>query len=157
MTLYSSIRSWRFYVHALYLLATPGLTATDSPAQSNNFWRTQSIYQIITDRFYDGNPSNNNAEGTYAPSNPTGVHGGDFDGMEQKLDCIKALGATAIWISPIVLNTEGQFHGYSAWNFYRVAPHWGSISDLQKLSTSYLDIPNSPPAPQKFHEIEVVP
>ncbi len=32
-----------------------------------------------------------------------------------------------------MLNTEGQFHGYSAWNFYQVAPHWGSISDLQNL------------------------
>ncbi|MFZ0826679.1 MAG: alpha-amylase family glycosyl hydrolase [Verrucomicrobiia bacterium] len=107
--------------------------ATVSPAQSNNFWRTQSLYQIVTDRFFDGNPANNNAEGTYAPSNPTGVHGGDFAGIEQKLDYIKALGATAIWISPIVLNTEGQFHGYSAWNFYQVAPHWGSITDLQNL------------------------
>ena len=65
------------------------------------------------------------------PSNPTGVHGGDFEGIIEKLDYIKALGATAIWISPIVLNTEGQFHGYSAWNFYEVAPHWGSITNLQ--------------------------
>jgi glycosidase len=104
-----------------------------SAQSSNNFWRTQSIYQIITDRFYDGDTNNDNAEGKYAPNNPTGVHGGDFKGIEQKLDYIKALGATAIWISPIVLNTEGQFHGYSAWNFYEVAPHWGSLSDLQNL------------------------
>jgi alpha-amylase len=100
---------------------------------SNALWRTQSIYQIITDRFYDGDPSNNNLEGTYAPSNPTGVHGGDFQGIEQKLDYIKALGATAIWISPIVLNTEGQFHGYSGWNFNQVAPHWGTLSNLQHM------------------------
>jgi glycosidase len=106
---------------------------TDSSAQSNNFWRTQSIYQIITDRFYDGDTNNDNAEDTYDPSNPTGIHGGDFKGIQQKLDYIKALGATAIWISPIVLNTEGQFHGYAAWNFYEVAPHWGSISDLKNL------------------------
>ncbi len=105
-------------------------------AVPNSLWRAQSIYQIITDRFYDGDPSNDNAEGTYAPSNPTGVHGGDFAGIEQKLDYIKSLGATAIWISPIVLNTEGQFHGYSAWNFYQVAPHWGSISNLQHLVQS---------------------
>ncbi|MGH7989091.1 MAG: alpha-amylase family glycosyl hydrolase, partial [Limisphaerales bacterium] len=111
-----------------------GLATMNSFAQSSNlFWRTQSIYQIITDRFYDGDTNNDNAEGTYAPNNPTGVHGGDFKGIEQKLDYIKALGATAIWISPIVLNTEGQFHGYSAWNFYEVAPHWGSITDLQNL------------------------
>src|SRR6185312_9768759 len=100
---------------------------------SNGLWRTQSIYQIITDRFYDGDPSNNNLEGTYAPANPTGVHGGDCQGIEQKLDYIKALGATAIWISPIVLNTEGQFHGYSGWNFNQVAPHWGTLSNLQHM------------------------
>jgi alpha-amylase len=111
-----------------------GLWVADLPAQTTNlFWQAQNIYQIVTDRFYDGDTSNDNAEGTYAPSDPYGVHGGDFEGIEQKLDYLKALGATAIWISPIVLNTEGQFHGYSAWNFYEVAPHWGSISNLQHL------------------------
>lgn len=100
---------------------------------SNSYWQAQSIYQIVTDRFYDGNTNNDNVEGTYDPGNPTGVHGGDFAGLEQKLDYIKALGATAIWISPIVLNTEGQYHGYSAWNYYEVAPHWGSITDLQNV------------------------
>jgi alpha-amylase len=105
----------------------------DAQTGSNALWRTQSIYQIITDRFYDGDPSNNNLEGTYAPANPTGVHGGDFQGIEQKLDYIKALGATAIWISPIVLNTEGQFHGYSGWDFNQVAPHWGTLSNLQHM------------------------
>ncbi|HXD00807.1 MAG TPA: alpha-amylase family glycosyl hydrolase [Verrucomicrobiae bacterium] len=110
------------------------LAATGARGQSSNlFWQSQSIYQIITDRFYNGDTNNDNAEGTYSPANPTGVHGGDFEGIEQKLDYIKSLGATAIWISPIVLNTEGQFHGYSAWNFYEVAPHWGSISNLQHL------------------------
>src|SRR5580704_2748272 len=110
------------------------LAATGARGQSSNvFWQSQSIYQIITDRFYNGDTNNDNAEGTYSPANPTGVHGGDFEGIEQKLDYIKALGATAIWISPIVLNTEGQFHGYSAWNFYEVAPHWGSISNLQQM------------------------
>ncbi len=114
--------------------AVVSLGGVDLHAQTTNlFWQKQNIYQIITDRFYDGDTSNNNVEGTYAPSNPTGVHGGDFEGIEQKLDYIKALGATAIWISPIVLNTEGQFHGYSAWNFYEVAPHWGSITNLQNL------------------------
>ncbi len=79
-----------------------------SAQTSNTAWQAQSIYQIVTDRFYDGNTNNDNVEGTYSPGNPTGVHGGDFVGLGQKLDYIKALGATAIWISPIVLNTEGQ-------------------------------------------------
>jgi len=117
------------------LVIVLGLLALGARGQnaSNGFWQAQSIYQIITDRFFDGNPANDNAEGTYSPSNPTGVHGGDFQGIEQKLDYIKSLGATAIWISPVVLNTEGQFHGYSAWNFYQVAPHWGTLSNLQHM------------------------
>jgi glycosidase len=129
----SSLRVWR-RGFITYLSVAFGLRAVDLDAQTTNFfWQQQNIYQIITDRFFDGDTNNDNAEGTYAPSHPTGVHGGDFAGIEQKLDYLKALGATAIWISPIVLNTEGQFHGYSAWNFYQVAPHWGSISNLQHL------------------------
>ena len=133
MRLRFSAGSCRRSSSILQVAAALVVAVTNLPAQSNDLWRAQSIYQIITDRFYDGNPSNNNAEGTYAPGKPTGVHGGDFAGVEQKLDYIKALGATAIWISPVVLNTEGQFHGYSGWNFYEVAPHWGSLADLQHL------------------------
>jgi len=98
---------------------------------SNSFWQAQSIYQIVTDRFFDGDTSNNNADGNYSATGTTSVHGGDFKGIEQKLDYIKALGATAIWISPIVLNGHGQFHGYAARDFYHVDPHWGSLADLQ--------------------------
>src|SRR5690242_1782055 len=80
-------------------------TCFDSTAQtiSNGLWQAQNIYQIVTDRFFDGDPTNNNAEGNYNPSSSSGsvVHGGDFRGIEQKLDYIKALGATAIWISPV--------------------------------------------------------
>jgi len=111
------------------------LTLTSAFAQSvsNEFWQAQSIYQIITDRFFDGDASNNNAEGNYNPSGPTSVHGGDFKGIEQKLDYIKALGVTAIWISPIVQNASGQFHGYAGQDFYKVAPHWGTLADLQHM------------------------
>ncbi len=108
-----------------------------SPAQSvsNEFWQGQSIYQIITDRFFNGDASNDNAEGNYDPAGHTGtsVHGGDFKGVEQKIDYIKALGATAIWISPVIKNANGEFHGYAGRDFYSVAPHWGSQADLQHL------------------------
>jgi len=114
-------------------LAAIGLFQTVAPAQSvsNSFWQAQSIYQIMTDRFFDGDPSNNNADGNYSPAGSSSVHGGDFLGVEQKLDYIKALGATAIWISPVVLNGSGQFHGYAGRDFYHVDPHWGSLADLQ--------------------------
>jgi glycosidase len=101
----------------------------------NIFWQQQSIYQIVTDRFYDGDPSNDNADGNYDPAGHRGtsVHGGDFKGIEEKLDYIKSLGATAIWISPVVLNAYGDFHGYAGRDFYKVDPHWGAMADLQHL------------------------
>ena len=120
-----------------HLCAVAVLAMFSVPAVAQNadnaFWQTQSIYQIITDRFFDGDPSNNNADGNYSPANSGSVHGGDFKGIEQKLDYIKALGATAIWISPVVLNGHGQFHGYAGRDFYQVDPHWGSLADLQHL------------------------
>ena len=112
------------------------LVNTVQVQSANDPWRTQSIYQIMTDRFFDGDASNNNADGNYNPANLHSVHGGDFKGIEQKLDYIKALGATAIWISPVVLNANGEFHGYAARDFYKVDPHWGSLTDLQHLVQS---------------------
>ena len=61
-------------------------------------WRDENIYFIFTDRFNDGDASNNNSEsGTgaaYAPTNSRGIHGGDFKGIEKKVDYLKSLGAT---------------------------------------------------------------
>jgi glycosidase len=114
-------------------LALIGFLCPRVPAQSasNNLWQAQSIYQIVTDRFYDGDPSNNNADRNYNARGRGGIHGGDFVGVERKLDYIKSLGATAVWISPIVVNGHGQFHGYAASDFYHVDPHWGRLADLQ--------------------------
>jgi len=121
----------------IFLLSGCVFLATHAEAQSsgNELWQRQSIYQIITDRFYDGDPSNNNADGNYDPAGHSGtsVHGGDFKGIEEKLDYIKSLGATAIWISPVVLNARGEFHGYAGLDFYKVDPHWGTMVDLQHL------------------------
>jgi len=110
----------------------PPLPAQTAP---NLLWQRQSIYQIITDRFFDGDPANNNADGNYDPAGHSGtsVHGGDFKGIEQKLDYLKSLGITAIWISPVVLNAFGEFHGYAGRDFYQVDPHWGTMADLQHL------------------------
>lgn len=107
----------------------------NTQAESPDSWQKQSIYQIITDRFFDGDPSNNNADGNYDPAGHggTSVHGGDFKGIELKLDYIQSLGATAIWISPVVLNVRGEFHGYAARDFYKVDPHWGTLEDLRHL------------------------
>ncbi len=118
--------------HGAWLaLVLAALGAVAQPA--SGFLPAQSIYQIFTDRFFDGDASNNNASGSYNASSGTGVHGGDFKGIEQKLNYIQALGATAIWLSPIVLNGNGEYHGYAGRNFYQVDPHWGTLADLQSL------------------------
>ncbi len=119
-------------------LAPAAIQAAPFPSPSD--WRNESIYQIITDRFYDGNPSNDNVEASrgspYDPTANAGIHGGDFQGIQEKLDYIKALGATAIWISPIPLNIgdgTSAYHGYAAQDFYTLAPHWGTMTDLSNM------------------------
>lgn len=116
---------------AALILVFAALSTEAQPAAG--FLQSQSIYQIFTDRFFDGDASNNNASGSFSAYSGTGVHGGDFKGIEQKLDYVKALGATAIWISPILLNGYGEYHGYAARDFFKVDPHWGTLSNLQNL------------------------
>ena len=85
-------------------------------------FRDESIYFVITTRFYDGDPSNN-AQCWDAASANSGdpCWRGDFKGLIDKLDYIKALGFTAIWVTPIVENASGlDYHGYHASNFSRV-------------------------------------
>ncbi len=113
--------------------------ASAAPFPSPVDWRNENIYQILTDRYYNGNPSNDNVEANhgspYAPTANNGIHGGDFQGIQDKLDYIKSLGATAIWISPIVFNVGGTsaYHGYGAQDFYTLAPHWGTMTDLSNM------------------------
>lgn len=109
------------------------LSGHGASAQSNVVWQAQNIYQIFTDRFFDGDANNNSASGSFNAASGTGVHGGDFKGIEQKLDYIKALGATAIWISPVVSNSFGEYHGYAGRDFYKVDPHWGTMSNYQAM------------------------
>jgi len=118
----------------IFSLAATARAAYPSPAD----WRNENIYFIFLDRFYDGDPSNNNVESAhgapYLPADAHAIHGGDLKGVQQKLDYIKSLGATAIWVTPIVYNVGGSaFHGYGAQDFYQLAPHWGSMTDLSNM------------------------
>ncbi len=123
------MRDAGFALDKIILTRNPNFSAE----YSSDFWRNQNIYQIVTDRFFDGDPSNNSLLPNYNPSNGGQAHGGDFKGIEKKLDYIKALGATAIWISPVVKNANGDYHGYAATDFYAVNPRMGTMADLQRL------------------------
>jgi|GEM_PF-1660195 len=97
-------------------------------------FREESIYFLLTARFYDGDPSNNvpNEWSSYHPdpninpdiTDPNDVtYRGDFKGIIDQLDYIQDLGFTAIWITPIVQNRSPlDYHGYHAWDFTKVDP-----------------------------------
>ncbi len=91
-------------------------------------FRDETIYFVMTTRFYDGDPSNNvqcwDGKGYNGDETPWK---GDFQGLIDKLDYIKALGFTAIWITPVVKNESGyDYHGYHAMNFMEVDSRYES-------------------------------
>lgn len=114
---------------AALALGTRAWAGFPSPAD----WRDQVVYQIVTDRFANGDAANDAVEGNYDPANGSRIHGGDFRGLEQKLDYLQTLGVTAVWISPVPLNAYAEYHGYAARDFKAIAPHFGSLADLQSL------------------------
>ncbi len=105
-------------------------------------WRDQVIYFAMTDRFADGDPTNDDqGAGEYKPGELGRYNGGDLAGLRQHLDYIRGLGATALWITPPVANqwvdpagTYTGFHGYWAENFMQVDKHLGELADYQRLS-----------------------
>lgn len=107
-------------------------------------WQDQIIYFVMTDRFNDGDPGNNDqGAGEFDPANGAKYSGGDLRGIEQKIDYIKGLGATAVWVTPPVanqwwdpLNNYGGYHGYWASHFMEVDKHLGTLDDYKRLSSS---------------------
>lgn len=108
----------------------------DMPLTSNvTDWRDEVIYQVLTDRFSDGDLSNNYKTN---PRDPSSYHGGDWRGLQEKLPYLQELGVTAIWISPVVKNVEedagfSSYHGYWAQDFTRPNPHFGDVVALREL------------------------
>lgn len=92
--------------------------------------RQDSIYFVITTRFYDGDTGNNvhcwdDTKANNPDSDP--AWRGDFKGLIDKLDYIKALGFSAIWITPVVENMSSyDYHGYHAFDFSQVDPRYES-------------------------------
>jgi neopullulanase len=107
------------------------------------------IYLIMTDRFADGDAANNNPKNAPASANnrqnPRAWHGGDFQGVIDKLPYLKELGVTAIWLTPWYDNPNEanecdkpwcpytNYHGYHAIDYYGVEDHFGTMADLQKM------------------------
>lgn len=117
-------------------LACPVLHAQD--------FKKQVIYQVVTDRFANGDPSNDNpaqSQGLFdaTHTNWQAYWGGDLAGIQQQLAYIKGMGATAIWVSPVVNNENlnctaapgisAPYHGYWMRDFMNVEEHFGDNSN----------------------------
>ena len=110
--------------------------AAETLFPSRTDFRDETIYFVMTTRFYDGDPDNNTQcwDGqSYNVGDP--AWRGDFKGLMEKLDYIKALGFTTVWITPVVENASGyDYHGYHASNFSKVDHRYESEDvDFQDL------------------------
>jgi alpha-amylase len=157
MTIRKSI--FRLTAGLISALLTIGCSANEiTPAQAdqsagilsqsrntNSDWQDQIIYFVFTDRFSNGDTSN---DFNVKPNDPWAYHGGDLQGVINKLDYIKDLGATTIWITPPMDNRDNAFkadfgggkfqdiwgyHGYWFKDFYAVDEHLGNMAKMQEL------------------------
>ncbi|MBY6050769.1 alpha-amylase family glycosyl hydrolase [Cytobacillus firmus] len=93
-------------------------------------WQDESIYFLMVDRFNNGD-SNNDYE--VDVKDPKAYHGGDFKGIADKLDYIKDMGFTAIWLTPVFDNESKGYHGYWIKDFYNTEEHFGTIEEFKSL------------------------
>src|ERR1051325_11019556 len=109
-------------------------------------FKRETIYLIITDRFYDGDAANNNpgqSSGLYDSShtNWRAFWGGDLAGIQAKIAYLAGLGVKALWISTPIDNLKinipdgggnptASYHGYQGRDFKRVEEHFGDTSNF---------------------------
>ena len=123
-----------------------------APANPLRDPRQDVVYFVMPDRFANGDPTNDRGgiAGTriahgFDPTDKGFYHGGDLKGLEERLDYIAGLGASAIWVTPIFANKPVQgpkgaesaaYHGYWITDFTRVDPHLGTDADFARLVRS---------------------
>lgn len=132
------LRKWVLAALAA-MTAMPSMAATFVGDRTD--FRDETIYFAMTTRFYDGDPKNNvlcwDKQDVQMSKNDPDWRG-DFAGLIEKLDYIKALGFTAIWITPVVQNASGEdYHGYHAMDHSTVdlrlesRTSWGASKDVK--------------------------
>ncbi len=125
------------------------LPPLDRAGRFQGFSPADVMYLVMIDRFSDGDPSNNDpaqSRGIYDRKNKFYYHGGDLQGVIDRLPYLKDLGVTAIWLTPWYDNYDKPnqielkedkpstgFHGYNPQDFYGVEEHVGSLAKLQEL------------------------
>ena len=103
------------------------LLSTYITSKTKDEWKTRSIYQILTDRFARTSSTGSCTLSQYC--------GGNYQGIINHLDYIQGMGFNAIWISPIVENYAGSYHGYHLTNLYNFNTNFGTEDDFKNLIT----------------------
>ena len=113
-------------------------TRREGSRERKSFDASDVVYLIMSDRFVDGDPSNNSTPDTREKAdkkNPNGRFGGDIQGIINSLDHIEKLGCTAIWPTPMLGDDEEawSYHGYACSDYYHIDPRYGSNSLYAKM------------------------
>ncbi len=115
----------------------PVLTPEPSEASAERPVAAPHVYFIMVDRFENGDPTN---DGDIDPADPHAFHGGDLQGVRNRVGYLADLGVTHVWLSPVfAMRTEkigewGAFHGYWVSDLARVEPRFGTEADLKGLA-----------------------
>ena len=132
--------------YSLVLLAFAGV-ANAADAVRDRAPTDEIIYFVLPDRFENGNPANDRGgvsgdrlQNGFDPTSKAFFHGGDLQGLTARLDYIQALGATAVWLTPVFKNKPVQggpgqesagYHGYWITDFTSIDPHLGDEAQMQ--------------------------
>ncbi|MCB9507536.1 MAG: alpha-amylase [Myxococcales bacterium] len=135
---------WRIGFTLVVLAAIGASACEDRPTEvTSDFevtshaadWRGEVIYQLMVDRFANGDPNNDHGvvEGDLGR-----YQGGDWQGVIDHVDYLVDLGVTTVWISPVVRNVESDagfdgYHGYWTQDFLDVNPHFGDVAKLREM------------------------
>lgn len=111
-----------------------------SREERKGFDASDVLYLIMPDRFADGDPKTNVIPSMRFPApvdrnDPNARHGGDLQGIEKHLDYIQGLGATAVWLNPVLENDMpgGAYHGYATTDYYKIDPRFGTNEYYKEL------------------------
>ena len=135
MLLFSNLSSTKYLDK---MLGINDISITKVSAATTGFDNNDIVYMVLTDRFFDGDASNNGTlDNEYRPGQLKYTQGGDWQGLINKIPYIKSLGVTAIWISPPQKNellsrdgSESGYHGYFTNDYNSTDPHFGTKNKL---------------------------
>lgn len=127
----------KFYCYTIFfilLVLGNGIELHAKKSKSEFNWNKQVFYFTLLDRFYDGDVSNN---ANVDKKNLMAYHGGDLNGLVQRMDYFRELGTTGLIFTPLLDNRntdfygDWAFHGYWPINHFQLDEHWGTFKDLE--------------------------